>query len=355
MPVYNPTPTATEAEDQLRLLSHLGDPLEKLDHYIDFEAFRPILLTVFPTAYQPKGGRPRLDPVMMFKVLILQKLYGLSDHAMQFHIADRSSFQRFLKIKAIKAVPDEKTIWLFAEQIKTAGLIDQLFDAFGEKLRSSGLIAQAGKVVDATIVEVPKQRNTREENEQIKADEVPADWQQKPNKLRQKDVDARWTKKNNKSYYGYKDHIKVDVKSKLIEDYEVGPANEHDSKVLAHLDFSAQQDGAQGFWADAAYWSEQIIKLVVEDWKMQEHICEKGKRNHPLTEEQKASNRVKSKVRSRVEHVFGHMRQSMGGFFIRKIGIERAAVEVGLKNLAYNMSRAAYLWQEQDRKNTAMG
>jgi len=87
-----------------------------------------------------------------------------------------------------------------------------------------GLMAQEGKVVDATFVDVPKQRNHRDENAKIKAGEVPAGWQEEPHKLSQKDVDARWTKKNEETHFGYKDHVKADAKSKLIEDWKVTEA-----------------------------------------------------------------------------------------------------------------------------------
>jgi len=101
-------------------------------------------------------------------------------------------------------IPDGTTLWLFREKLARAGLIEKLFDRFDQHLNAQGYIARGGQMVDASIVPVPKQRNTREENEAVKRGETPAEWEQKPAKNRQKDKDARWTKKHGKSFFGYK-------------------------------------------------------------------------------------------------------------------------------------------------------
>lgn len=288
-----------------------------------------------------------MDPVLMMKALILQKLYDLSDHALEYQIADRMSFQRFLKISSIKAIPNEKTIWLFREQAQEAGLIDKLFDHFVASLGAAGFIANTGKIVDASIVAAPRQRNTREENQKIKTGEEIADWQKNPNKRRQKDTDASWTKKHGKTHYGYKDHVKVDSKSKLIEDYEVGTAKEHDSQVIDELTCKTQ-DGGQSLWADSAYRSEEIEQML-RTKGIQSKIHEKGRRGKPLNKKQKEQNTNKSRVRARVEHIFGYMHQKMGGLKVRTIGMKRAATQIGLANLTYNLCRAEYLLRHQWR------
>ncbi len=92
-----------------------------------------------------------------------------------------------------------------------------------------------GKIIDASFVEAPRQRNSRENNQQIKEGKGEGLWTDEPNKKRQKDIDARWTKKNNQHYYGYKNHAKVDAGSKLIERYEITDASVHDSQALDAL------------------------------------------------------------------------------------------------------------------------
>ena len=96
-------------------------------------------------------------------------------------------------------VPDAKTVWLYREQLTQAGVIEALFETFDGYLKDQGYLAMGGQIIDASIVAVPKQRNSREENARIKAGETPAGWEDKPAKRRQKDVEARWTKKHGKS------------------------------------------------------------------------------------------------------------------------------------------------------------
>ena len=193
-----------------------------------------------------------------------------------------------------------------------------------------------GKMVDASFTLAPRQRNTREENKIIKEERGHELWNDSPNKKRHKDIDARWTKKNKETFYGYKNHSKADTKSKLIENYKVTDASVHDSQPLD--DLLTEEDAYQDFHADSAYTGEEQEK-VISKYKMKNQVNEKGYRNKPLTSEQKTSNREKSKTRARVEHIFGFMEQSMNGFFVRSVGIKRATGIIGLINLTYNLYR----------------
>jgi len=218
----------------------------------------------------------------------------------------------------------------------------ELFDLFKEKLNALGVVKREGSLIDATFVEVPRQRNTREENKKIKGGEVPEEWQEPGNaaKLEQKDTDARWAKKGEETFYGYKDHVKVDNKSKIITDFAVTSASVHDVNEFEGLIDINDKEA----WLDAGYASEEHIARIMAKYPgIILRICEKGQKNKPLTEEQKASNREKSHVRARVEHVFGYMTRFMGGIYIRTIGKERAEREICGMNLAYNLKRIAFL------------
>ena len=248
---------------------------------------------------------------------------------------------RFLKLTIADDVPDSKTIWNFRERLVDLDIVEKLFDLFKTQLETMGLIIHEGKIVDASFVEVPKQRNSREENKQIKEGELPKEWKENENKLEQKDVDARWTKKNGVAYYGYKNHVKCDQKSKLITSYTVTDASVHDSQTT--IDLLNEEDENQPFYADSAYTGEDLENKLVEDKKVAPQIIEKGYRNKPLTDQQKATNKEKSKVRVRVEHIFGFVENSMNGSFIKTIGIKRAKAVIGLMNLTYNMFRKVQL------------
>lgn len=212
-------------------LSKLGDPLERLNTYIDWDIFKAPLDKAFDGTIKEKakGGRPSFDKLQMFKGLLIQSLNNLSDDQLEYQIIDRASFKRFLGLKKSDKVPDSKTFWNFREQPIEKEAIMGLFKTFNETLDAAGVFANEGKMVDASFVEAPRQRNTREENKRIKeTGTAPKQWSEKPHKLAQKDLDARWTKKNNTVFYGYKNHIKANTKTKLIEEYIVTDASVHD-------------------------------------------------------------------------------------------------------------------------------
>jgi IS5 family transposase len=324
-------------------LTKLGDPLQKLNEYIDWNIFKAPLEVAFKNdeVDKSKGGRPPFDKLMMFKALIIQSLYNLSDDQLEYQIVDRTSFKRFLGLKKSDKVPDSKTFWHFREQLIEKDVIMSLFTTFNETLDSAGVFANEGKMVDASFVEAPRQRNSREENKHIKeTGTAPKEWDDKPNNKRQKDINARWTKKNNSTFYGYKNHVKSDTKTKLIEKFEVTDASVHDSQPVEAL--LTEKDEGQPFYADSAYTGEEQEK-VYKKKKVINRVNEKGYRNKPLTDEQKAGNREKSKTRARVEHIFGFVENSMNGSFLRTIGIARAKAKIGMMNLTYNICRCTQL------------
>lgn len=323
---------------RLRKLSELGDPLERLSNGVDFDIFRALLEQRLSVEAKGKGGRPPYDYVLMFKILILQRYYNLSDDQTEYQINDRMSFMRFLNLTISDDIPDSKTIWNFTERLTDLELEKELFNLFGKELERLGLIVNQGKIIDASFVEAPRQRNGREKNKQIKEGKGDELWKGNPNKKRQKDIDARWTKKNFENHYGYKNHAKVDAKSKLIETYQVTDAAVHDSQTVDAL--LNEKDKGQELYADGAYVGQGNI---LEKHQVKDQIHKKGYKNNPLTEEQKKENTEKSRTRVRVEHVFGFMENSMGSMFFRKIGIKRAKTTIGLMNLTYNMFRMIQL------------
>jgi IS5 family transposase len=337
-----------EAERHIKL-DQLKDPLVELDKYIDFEVFRSKLNKVFEKPRLSNAGRKSLDVVLMFKILILQRLYNLSDEQVEYQITDRISFCRFLELPLGGKAPDFTTVWRFRQALVDADAVKDLFDLFTCTLQDRGLITKTGTIVDASFVEVPKQRNTRQENELVKKGKTPQGWKANPRKLAQKDLDARWTKKNNVSYYGYKDHVKVDAESKLITDYAVTDASVHDSRKL--FDLVDRSSKGENLFCDSAYKSAEIDRKLKE-MKIENYIHEKAARNRPLSEGSKLLNHLKSQIRCLVEHIFGYIENSMSGPELRYIGFERNATGIGLCNLAYNMKR--YIQLTRTRQSAAV-
>ena len=331
-------------EFRLREIDQCGDRLVQLDRAIDWELFRKTLEEVRSARRKSAAGRKPFDAVMMFKIMILQSLYNLSDDAVEYQIRDRLSFMRFLGITLADRVPDAKTLWLFREKLIEAELIETLFGAFDDFLIARGYAARKGQIVDARIVAAPRQRNTREENETIKNGGEPQEWAETPHKQRQKDIDARWTQKNGVNHYGYTNHVAVDVKHKFVRRWAVTGAAVHDSQLFEELLDERNSNG--NVWADSAYRTPDNFE-VLKKQGFREKIQRKGVRGRTLTEREKQGNRARSKVRSRVEHVFGAMKMRAGDLIVRTIGIVRARCKIALRNLTYSMTRFGKLWAAQ--------
>ncbi|NDE64037.1 MAG: IS5 family transposase [Chlamydiae bacterium] len=295
-------------------LSQAGDPLEPLNAVIEWKIFLPPIERAFQRQRKSAAGRKPYDRLLMFKLLLLQHLYGLSDYQVEFQVRDRLSFMRFLGLSVGAKVPDEKTLWSFREVLVNGKVITKLFNLFRLQLEKKGFAAKTGSMVDACIVEAPRQRNTREENQQIKAGQQPETWKNKSvHVLRQKDTDARWTKKRNENYYGYKNHINADAEYKI-----------------------------KRVWGDSAYRSE-AAEAMLKKRGYSSRVHYKPKKGGWIQSAEKRQNHRYSKIRVRVEHVFGFIGNTMKGAFVRTIGLARATFKIGMNNLVYNLCRYRYL------------
>lgn len=319
---------------RLEELHAMGDPLARLDEVMDWTLFEAVFARLPKAEPKGLGGRPAFAPAMMFKALVIQNLYQLSDQQLEFQITDRLSFKHFLGLTDADKSPDEKTFWAFRETLTSHELIEPLFASFHAALEAQGMFARKGQMVDATFVEVARQRNSREDNAKIKAGERPEGWKDQPQKARQKDVDARWTKKNGERYYGYKNHVKVDSRSKLIEDFTVTAASVHDSNALEEL----IAEGDPTTYLDSAYTGARCEQIFTER-KVEAKPIERAYRNKPLNGSQQRNNRARSKIRVRVEHVFATMRMCMRSAWNRCIGLSRNRAMIAMTNLTYNMVR----------------
>ncbi len=324
--------------DRLEELDRNKDPLVLLESLIPWNEFRSKLEQVRNKNRKSKAGRPPFDAVLMFKILIIQSLYNLADDALEFQILDRLSFMRFLSLGINDKVPDSKTIWLFRKQLEEADVLDEIFKQFDIHIRSNGFEARSGQIVDASFIHVPIQRNSRDENKQIKESETPSDWAD--NKAHQKDIDARWTRKNGVNHYGYKNHISIDAKYKFIRRFEITPASTHDSQVFETL-FDLNNRSRE-IYADSAYRSEEHDALL-EAKGYRNKIQRRAYRGKPLKKNEIKGNKTRSKVRSRVEHVFGVQAMMAKDRVIRGIGLATIQTKVALRNIAYNMMRFSTL------------
>lgn len=347
-----------DADERLKAVSAAGDPLERLAAVVDFELFRPELEAALARSDRAKGGRPPYDAVLMFRVLVLQTLYTLSDDATEYQLKDRLSFMRFCGLALHDSVPDAKTIWLFREQLTRAGAVDRLLARFDALLRERGYLAMGGQIVDATVIEARRPRLNRTEKETIKGGGVPADWTKA--RTRQIDRDGRWTLKRGRKrqappdasgpkrqvtaellvpVFGYKNHVGIDRAHGFIRRSTITHAAAHDGGQLeALLD---RDNLASGVWADTAYRSAANLAMLGRRGLAPQFQRAKP-RGKPMPAHIRRGNATRARVRAKVEHVFAAQKRRLG-LIVRTVGIARATTKIMLANLAYNMRRLVWI------------
>jgi transposase, IS5 family len=291
----------------------------------------------------------------MFKVLVLQTLYTLSDDQTEYQLKDRLSFMRFIGLALHDPVPDAKTIWLYREQLARAGATERLFARFDALLRAKGWLAMGGQIVDATVIEARRPRLTQAEKGTIKGGGVPAEW--KPARRAQIDRAGRWTIKRGRKretapgdghkrqpeiavpVFGYKNHIGIDREHGFLRRYRISHAAAYDGSQLgAVLD---PNNTASEVWADTAYRSAANLALL-DRRGLKPQFQRKKPRGRPMPAHIARGNATRARVRARVEHVFAAQKCRLG-LIVRTLGMTRARVKIGLANLAYNFTRLAWL------------
>jgi IS5 family transposase len=325
------------AEEREAKLNKLGDALRVMEQHVDFAALAKEIDRAAPRPGRERGGRPPFPTELMVRVLLIQQLFNLSDEQLEFQLLDRLTFQRFVGLRASSQIPDRTTIWIFRERLIRAGASETIFDAVDRQLGQHGYIARGGQMIDASIVQVPKQALNKKEKELVGEGAMPIEW--RPAKRRQKDMDARWTKKHGKSYFGYKVSANADKRYKLVRKIKVSTASEHDT-----LHFEEVLDPAntsRDILADKGYVDgEREERLTKQGWRM--HIQRKGTKGKPISATQQRRNTRIAKTRARIEHVFAGLAQ-LGGKTLRSIGLARATLSLNWKVAAYNLQRLVYL------------
>ncbi len=288
-------------------ISDGGDPLETLNATVDFEMFRPILERMAGSKRSPKGGRPAMDVVLKFRMLVLQSLHRLSLEATEKMVRDRLSWMRFCGLGIADPGPDANTLWDFREALIRAHVLIEIFQRLDRAInvagghfrkprsvgstsirfqvlvgrrvsgaigfrRCPGFIPRAGQIVDASLVAAPRQRNTDGEKAAIKAGKSAQEiWPEKPAKAAQKDTSARWTVKYSKAkvradgskpvdiavpIFGYKSHVGIDRMYGIIRRQIVTDASAHDGARLRE-GLIQTANTARDVWADSAYRSAE--------------------------------------------------------------------------------------------------
>jgi transposase, IS5 family len=346
-------PGLFDRDERYAALSAAGDPLERLAAVIDFELFRPELDAALARSDRAKGGRPPYDAILMFKVLVLQTLYTLSDDQTEYQLQDRLSFMRFCGLALEDRVPDAKTIWLFREQLTKAGVVETLFRRFDAVLREAGYLAMGGQIVDATIIQARRPRLNKDEKATVRDSGLPAHWSKA--KRAQMDTDARWTLKRGRKrpgreghdrahselvipVFGYKNHLGIDRRHGFIRSFVITDAAAHDGHQLGRL--LDPRNTASPVWADVAYRSAANVALLARRGLAPQFQRPKP-RGKPMPPHMVRGNASRARVRVAIEHVFAAQKCRLG-LVIRSIGLARATTRLGLANLVTNMRRLVW-------------
>ncbi len=263
---------------------------------------------------------------------------------MHYMLLDRTSFNPFAGLRRKEQVPDQKMLWMYRNKLNPSGRIDALVGVFKDSLADHGYRLPTGTLVDSSVVQVPRQRNSREENALIKSGGVPTDGNNYPNMLCQKDTEAHWFKKHGITHFGSKNHIAVDRATKVITNWEVSPAPVHDSRVFEVL-LDAHPPKGHEVSADITYRSKERLSGLRKKG-VKSRIMYKTKHDQPLSSRQIALNRSYAKVRCRVAHVFGAIRNARNARSMTCLGLSRSRVWIGLSNLCYTIKRVCSLQRD---------
>jgi IS5 family transposase len=252
------------AEAREAKLAQFTGRLDRLTTLVDWQGLaRAVNDATGREGQRPKGGRPPYPTEALRKIVVLQQLYGnLSDEEMEYCLLDRMSWQTFTGLAGHRQLPDARTIWAFKNLLAQGGGAEALFEIVGRQLAQAGLQARGGQIVDATFITVPKTNVTDEERAALNEGRQPESWRQKD--AAHKDADARWAKKGNNAFYGYKAHINVDQQCKLIRAIDVTPANVDDRAPLdGLLDTSEVRLGSgKTLHADRGYHGQAVREML---------------------------------------------------------------------------------------------
>ena len=320
-----------------------NDPLARIDEVVPWEDFRPRIEAAWRKPTEERGspaGRKPWDAVVMFKAIVLCELYNLSGRPSGVPASRPPLVHAVLGVRSRGQGSRRQDGVALPGTVGAGGRDRDVVRGFRRLSGAAGLLGD-GRPDHRRLDRAGAQTAQHgDDNARIEEGETPEGWENQPAKRSQKETDARWNKKHGKSHYGYKNHVNVDRRHKLMRRYRVTDAAVHDSQIVD--DILDPDNTASDVWADSAYRSAEI-EAKLEEKGLKSRIHRKGYRNKPLSEREKRGNTTRSKVRARVEHVFGAQSNDMGGTLVRSIGMVRARARIGLKNLAYNMRRLVQL------------
>jgi len=304
--------------------------LERIAGFLDWGAIEELLSGVRGGAM----GAPAYPSLMMFKALLLQRWYALSDPALEEALKDRLSFRRFLGVGLSEKLPDHSSLWRFREALSSE-LSGRIFVEIGRQIEAAGFILKQGSLIDASLI--PAAVNAPKKPD----DPLPPGPDGRPaSKLvrSELDPDATWTKKEGSYYFGYKIHASMDERSRIIRRVLLTPANINESEPANRLICGDEKI----VLADKAYDSRER-RAMLKDIKIANGIMRRGHPSRPLTEAEIRRNNRISKRRGAIEPIFSLFKNVYGFTRARYRGLKRNAAAVLLAATAMNLKRVTVL------------
>lgn len=301
--------------------------LEEFSRQLDWEA----LETILSGLRAGKRGGPPFPALLMFKALLLQQWYGLSDPGLEQALSDRMSFRRFVGLSADQAAPDHSTLWRFRQALAAQGLDRAAFEAVNAQLDGAGLIVRQGTLIDASLVAAASRPPKKPKPEEIEAGAsllVKAP----------REPDADWTRRGGKRIFGYKAHIAMDRGSQLVREIRLTPASVNDTSMADELILGDEAE----VWADKAY-DSHARRARLKAAKVKNRIMRRGNKHHPETRWCKRRNELIGKVRGRVETAFAILKRHYGHGRARYRSLVRNQADLVLACIAMNLRRALVL------------
>jgi len=294
--------------------------LSKIDGLVQWHRFAKLLERV----RRGESGRPPYRALSMFKALLLQHWYGLSDPGLEEALGDRLSFRRFCGFALDETTPDETTLCRFRQALLAAGLQDRLLAELNRQLDARGLLLRQGTMIDATLVA---------------AQASPPPFAAGAGAHSLHDADANWTRKGGRSYFGYKAHVAMDQGSCLIRQARLTPARVSDSEVADALICGDER----AVYADRAY-ENKHRRARLKAAGVKDRIMHRSHKHQPgLPYWQRRRNALIAPIRASVEHLFGTMKRGYGYRRVRYFTLARNALQLELMCIAINLRRAAVL------------
>jgi IS5 family transposase len=330
------TPTFADYFVEIRKQSRKNF-LDDVHRLIDWKPIEKILKKKYRKVASA-DGRPAYPPLPMFKLLLLQRWYGLSDPGLEDALYDRISFIRFSGFSLGGSLPDHSTICRFRNTCMELGIYEKLFGEINRQIESHGLLVKEGAIVDATIVE--SSRRPRKVIEVMAEDRSEEETDTPPPQITYSDDhDATWVRKGKKPYYGYKTHVVVDTKEGFILNGHVTPAHVADTTEFENLMENLFLPDTSPVCADKGYASKKNRDLCA-DHRYEDAIMHKAARGKPLTPFQRLMNRIISAFRYRVEQGMGTLKKHYGFTRMRYLGLSKGNMEFLLNAMAFNLKKA---------------